>query len=134
FFWKMRGAMGDVVIAPLYLALLKRGVKFQFLSRVTALNPDPTIDRIASIDYVEQARLKRPAKGYQPLIAVAVPGWPADAPLDGWPAEPLWDQIVDGDALRAEGRDFEADNNDAPGQGDVRRQLRLGVDFDKVVI
>jgi uncharacterized protein with NAD-binding domain and iron-sulfur cluster len=134
FFWKMRGAMGDVVIAPLYLALLKRGVKFQFLSRVTALNPDPTIDRIASIDYVEQAQLRRPEKGYQPLIEVPVPGWPADAPLEGWPAEPLWDQIVDGDALRAEGRNFEADNNGAPGLGDARKQLRLGVDFDKVVI
>jgi uncharacterized protein with NAD-binding domain and iron-sulfur cluster len=134
FFWKMRGAMGDVVIAPLYLALLKRGVKFQFLSRVTALNPDPTIDRIASIDYVQQAQLKRPEEGYQPLIEVPVPGWPADAPLEGWPAEPLWDQIVDGNALRTEGRDFEADNNDAPGPGDVRKQLRLGVDFDKVVI
>jgi uncharacterized protein with NAD-binding domain and iron-sulfur cluster len=134
FFWKMRGAMGDVVIAPLYLALLKRGVKFQFLSRVTALNPDPAIARIASIDYVQQAQLKHPEQGYQPLIEVPAPGWPADAPLEGWPAEPLWDQIADGDALRAAGRDFEADNNDAPGPGDVARQLRFGADFDKVVI
>ena len=134
FFWKMRGAMGDVVIAPLYLALLKRGVKFEFLSRVTALNPDPTIDRIASIDCVRQAQLKHPDKGYRPLIEVPVPGWPADMPLEGWPAEPLWDQIVDGDRLRATGRDFEADNDDAPGPGDVRQRLLFGVDFDKVVI
>jgi uncharacterized protein with NAD-binding domain and iron-sulfur cluster len=134
FFWKMRGAMGDVVIAPLYLALLKRGVKFQFFSRITALNPDPTVDRIQSIDYVRQVPLKHPEQGYEPLIKVPLPGWPADMPLEGWPAEPLWDQLVDGETLRAAGRDFEADTNDAPGAGDVAQQLVFGRDFDKIVI
>jgi uncharacterized protein with NAD-binding domain and iron-sulfur cluster len=134
FFWKMRGAMGDVVIAPLYLALVKRGVKFEFLSRITALNPNPTIDRIESIDYVRQAELKHPDLGYQPLIEVPVPGWPDDMPLEAWPAEPLWEQIVDGERLRAAGRDFEADNTHAPGAGDVAQQLRFGRDFDKVVV
>jgi uncharacterized protein with NAD-binding domain and iron-sulfur cluster len=134
FFWKMRGAMGDVVIAPLYLALEKRGVKFQFFSRMTALNPHPTIDRIESIDYVEQVGLKRPEAGYQPLITVPLPGWPADMPLEGWPAEPLWDQLADGETLRAAGRNFEADHMDAPGAGDVPRQLLLGRDFDTVIV
>jgi uncharacterized protein with NAD-binding domain and iron-sulfur cluster len=135
FFWKMRGAMGDVVIAPLYLALQKRGVKFQFFSRVTALNIDPQSPQIASIDYVRQVQLKDSARGYQPLINVPIPGWPEDAPLEGWPAEPLWDQLVGGDALRASGRDFEADSIDTPpAQGDVAGALRAGVDFDKVIL
>ncbi len=137
FFWKMRGAMGDVVIAPLYLALLKRGVKFEFFSRITALNIDPSSPEIASIDYVRQAVVNT-AGGYQPLVYVPIPGWPADMPLEGWPAEPLWDQLQDGEALRvalaAAGRDYEDDNNDAPGAGDIAMQLKLGVDFDKVVL
>lgn len=132
FFWKMRGAMGDVVIAPIYLALRKRGVKFAFFSRITALNIDPQAAQIASIDYVEQAQLKNPQQEYAPLIEVPIPGWPEDLPLEGWPAEPLWDQLEGGEALR--GRDFEADNKDAPGAGDTPKQLKLGTDFDKVVI
>ena len=134
FFWKMRGAMGDVVIAPLYLALLKRGVKFAFFSRVTALNIDPDTDRLASIDYTRQVELIDPDKGYQPLIGVPIPGWPADVPLEGWPAEPLWDQLKDGAALKAAGRDFEADQKGEPGARDIPRQLKLGVDFDRAII
>ncbi len=134
FFWKMRGAMGDVVIAPLYLALVKRGVKFQFFSRITRLNIDPNTPRLASIDYMEQARLKDPEAGYQPLIEVPLPGWPEDMPLEGWPANPLWDQLVDGEALRASGRNFEEEHAGNPGPGDTPRRLELGRDFDKVVL
>jgi uncharacterized protein with NAD-binding domain and iron-sulfur cluster len=134
FFWKMRGAMGDVVIAPLYLALLRRGVKFEFFSRVTGLNIDPQKDQLASIDIAQQVTLKAPADGYQPLIGVPIPGWPADVPLEGWPAEPLWSQLVDGEALRAAGRDFEADHKGEPGAGDIPRRLKLGVDFDRAII
>ena len=134
FFWKMRGAMGDVVIAPLYLALLKRGVKFQFFSRITALNIDAASPQLASIDYARQAELKDPVKGYEPLVRIAIPGWPKDAPLEGWPAEPHWRQIVDGEALKAAGRDFEADQKGQPGPGDMPRRLVRGVDFDKAII
>ena len=33
FMWRMRAGMGDVVFAPLYLALQQRGVNFHFFSR-----------------------------------------------------------------------------------------------------
>ena len=134
FFWKMQGAMGDVVVAPLYLALLKRGVKFKFFSRITALNIDPASPQVSTIDYVEQVGLKDAAAGYDPLVYVPIPGWPADLPLEGWPSEPLWDQLADGGELQVSGRNFEDDNNDNPGAGDVVRQLRLGADFDKVIL
>ncbi len=134
FFWRMRGAMGDVVVAPLYLALLKRGVKFQFFSRITSLNIDPANPVLASIDYAEQVVLEGPQKGYAPLVEVPVPGWPEDMPLDCWPAEPDWSQLVGGDALKAAGRDFEADQQGAPGPGDVARRLVRGVDFDQAII
>ncbi|MBV8683399.1 MAG: NAD(P)-binding protein [Caulobacteraceae bacterium] len=134
FFWKMRGAMGDVVIAPVYLALKKRGVKFEFFARITDLSIDPTTDRLASIDYVRQVELKEPEKGYYPLIGVPIPGWPKDVPLEGWPAEPLWDQIRDGELHRSSGRDTEAEHNEEPGGGGRACRLEAGVDFDKAII
>ena len=39
-FWKMTAGMGDIVIAPLYQALRKRGVQFEFFHRVDALHLD----------------------------------------------------------------------------------------------
>ena len=44
-FWKMTAGMGDVVMAPLYQALRKRGVKFEFFHRVDALHLDDAIQR-----------------------------------------------------------------------------------------
>ena len=109
FFWKMRGAMGDVVIAPLYLALQKRGVKFRFFNRVSAVVPHPTEDAIDAVEIIEQARITEGGE-YRPLVNIPLPGWPEDMPLEGWPAEPLWDQLENGAALQAAGRDFEADD------------------------
>ena len=129
FFWRMRGAMGDVVIAPLYLALKKRGVKFRFFNRVTALVPDTVEDAIDCVELVEQARITKPGAEYQPLVNIPLPGWPEDMPLEGWPAEPLWDQLEHGDKLRAAGRDFESEDPSG-----TPRTLRRGVDFDTVVL
>ena len=39
-FWKMTAGMGDVVIAPLYQALRRRGVEFEFFHRLDALHLD----------------------------------------------------------------------------------------------
>ena len=38
-YFKMRGGMGDIISAPLYEVLKRRGVKFQFFHRVRALRP-----------------------------------------------------------------------------------------------
>lgn len=134
FFWKMQGGMGDVVVAPIYLALLKRGVKFEFFKRITSVNLDETHDVVSSIDFVHQAELKTPSAGYKPLIRVPVPGWPADTPLDAWPAETLWDQIKDGEALATAGRNYEDDNNNLPGADDRKDVLMPGDDFDEVIL
>ncbi len=40
FFWKMTAGMGDVVIAPIYQALRRRGVQFEFFHRVDSLHLD----------------------------------------------------------------------------------------------
>ena len=33
-FWRMKAGMGEVVFAPMYLALRNRGVKFRFFHRL----------------------------------------------------------------------------------------------------
>ena len=53
FFWKMTAGMGDVVIAPLYQALRRRGVEFEFFHRVDALHLD---DRRQAIDAITMGR------------------------------------------------------------------------------
>jgi uncharacterized protein with NAD-binding domain and iron-sulfur cluster len=46
-YWKMQAGMGDAVIAPLYLALKQRGVKFEFFHRVkkSGAFQRPEVDR-----------------------------------------------------------------------------------------
>lgn len=124
-FYAMRGGMGDVVIAPIYLALEKRGVKFQFFNRVLALRPNANEQTIDSIEIFEQAKAKD--GDYKPLIDVPVAGW--DHPLECWPEEPLWDQLVDGDALK--GTNFEWTLGDQPAPNKV---LQRGTDFDEIVL
>jgi uncharacterized protein with NAD-binding domain and iron-sulfur cluster len=60
---------------------------------------------------------------YQPLVMVH------DIPA--WPSEPLFDQIVEGDALRARHVDLESFWTDWTG---TPRTLRRGVDYDDVVL
>lgn len=83
-FWRMRAGMGDVVFAPLYELLKRRGVTFEFFHRLTnvGLAPGGPIapgerSHVTSLDFEVQAD----APGYAPLVNVA--GRPC------WPSEPL---------------------------------------------
>lgn len=125
FFWRMQAGMGDIVFAPLYEVLRRRGVRFHFFHRLRAL-------RLAAAEhlapgeppYVERLEIEQQARvrggEYAPLVDVG--GLPC------WPAEPDWDQLEDGAALR--GRDFESHWD----QGGAPRTLRVGEDFDFVVL
>lgn len=126
FFWEMRGAMGDVVIAPVYLALLKRGVKFEFFNRVIALRPDADKTGIDRIEILKQAEFND--GHYRPLIDVPAEGW--DVPLEGWPEEPLWDQLKDGESLR--GTDYEYAREAVPPA--PNHILKRGEDFDEIIL
>jgi uncharacterized protein with NAD-binding domain and iron-sulfur cluster len=64
-FWKMRAGMGDVVFAPLYQALLDRGVQFRFCIEATDLVPAQDGTAIGSI----VVRSTGP-DGYDPLVRV----------------------------------------------------------------
>jgi uncharacterized protein with NAD-binding domain and iron-sulfur cluster len=119
--YKMQAGMGDTVFGPFYEVLKRRGVDFRFFHAVTHLGLTPDGERIESIDVVPQAELI--ADEYEPLIDVK--GLPC------WPSEPLWDQLADGERLRTDGVDFEAEVNPL---GRDATTLRLGSDFDEVVL
>ncbi|MFN7595277.1 MAG: FAD-dependent oxidoreductase [Cereibacter sp.] len=121
--WKMRAGTGEVVIAPIFEVLRKRGVKVEFFSRVTGLVPDSGGVSIRRITLSRQVRLK--AATYEPLID--------HGGLKCWPNAPLYDQIVEGETLKAKGIDLESRWSGWEDTGGTR-QLLAGVDFDVAVL
>ena len=83
-FWKMKAGMGDVVFAPFYEVLEKRGVTFKFFHRlhqVNLANPSELkpgeSEYIESLEFEVQAKVKH-NKPYSPLVQVnGLPSWPA---------------------------------------------------------
>ena len=59
FFWKMTAGMGDVVIAPIYQVLRRRGVRFEFFCRVDALHLDAQHQAVEAITVGRQVRPRR---------------------------------------------------------------------------
>ncbi len=119
--YKMQAGMGDVVFTPLYEVLRARGVRFEFFHAVTKLGLAG--NAIDSISVVPQVELASGVDEYDPLVDVKG--------LACWPSEPRWEQLADGEALRATGVDFEFDH-DPLGCGPI--PLKRGVDFDEVVL
>ena len=86
-FWKMAAGMGDVVFAPLYEALRRRGVEFEFFHRVDALHLSEDRLRIERITVGRQARLA--GERYEPLVRVGgLPCFPSRPRMDQLDAEP----------------------------------------------
>ena len=121
FMWKMQAGMGDVVFAPLYEVMKRRGVKFEFFSRVDALRTDG--ERITKIEIGRQVNLK--SGGYDPLVPVK--GLPC------WPSYPLYDQIVEGEALRERRINLESFWTPWEDTGG-RLELEYEKDFDVAVL
>lgn len=122
-FYKMKAGMGDTLFGPLYEVLRRRGVRFRFFQRVDEIVANADGDGIAQVIVGQQATLKHGA--YHPLIDVG--GLPC------WPSEPLYDQLVEGEALRASGEDLEDwwTRWEDPAPAEV---LEHGEDFDLVVL
>ncbi|HEX5721852.1 MAG TPA: FAD-dependent oxidoreductase [Acidimicrobiia bacterium] len=114
-FWKLQAGMGDVLFAPLYEALVARGVRFEFFSRVENLRLSSDGSSIAAVEINRQVRLPGGPESYQPLIDVGG--------LPGFPAAPR----VGGD----EGVNFESLWTSGP---EAHREiLEQGRDFDRIV-
>jgi uncharacterized protein with NAD-binding domain and iron-sulfur cluster len=120
--WKMRAGMGETIFAPLYEVLRRRGVRFAFFHAIDHLELSADRRRVARVVMDVQARVRGGA--YRPLVDVR--GLPV------WPSEPLWDQLEDGDALRAAGADFESWWDATPPA--ERRVLEDRRDFDEVIL
>ena len=128
-FWKMRAGMGDVVFAPFYEVLKRRGVQFRFFHRLenvgladeASLAPGEK-PYVQALQFDVQAHIAGGGE-YQPLVDIK--GLPC------WPAQPDHSQLVDGDRLRQEGWAFEShwDRRCVD-----RCTLQVGRDFDFVVL
>ncbi len=115
---------GEVVIAPMYDVLLRRGVKFEFFSKVAALHLNTAGTDVESVEIGMQATLKPAYSRYDPLIH--------PAGLPSWPSAPLYDQLVEGDALKAGGYDLESWWTAWPTLK-PNKVIRAGTDYDVLV-
>jgi uncharacterized protein with NAD-binding domain and iron-sulfur cluster len=124
-FWQMSAGMGDVVFAPLYEVLKKRGVRFEFFHRLRDVHVSPedaSAPHVDALRFDVQAEVVGKAE-YRPLVEIH--GLPC------WPAEPDHSQLIDGKRLRREGWQLES-----PWEPRLagERVLRVGADFDFVVL
>lgn len=120
-FWKMQAGMGEVVFAPLYEALVRRGVRFEFFHRVDSLHVDDTATGISAITLGRQAALAAGQDTYDPLVEIK--GLPV------FPERPRVEQLVDCDDIH--GIELERAWCDRADVESVR--LVRGRDFDDVV-
>jgi uncharacterized protein with NAD-binding domain and iron-sulfur cluster len=128
FFWKMTSGMGDVVFAPLYEVLKRRGVRFEFFHRLrnVKLAPRDATDpgdspHVGALEFDVQAKIEGDRE-YQPLIDVS--GLPC------WPSKPDFAQLVDGGQIERE-RDFESYRETRRASTKI---LRVSEHFDFVVL
>jgi uncharacterized protein with NAD-binding domain and iron-sulfur cluster len=129
FFWRMQAGMGDVVFAPFYEVLKRRGVTFEFFHRLENLRlSNPAALAPGERPFVEALEFDVQAvtidgSEYQPLIDVR--GLPC------WPSRPDYAQLADGDRIAGDGWDFESHWDR---RKTTTRTLRVGDDFDFVVL
>jgi len=121
-FWKMQAGMGDVVFAPLYQALRRRGVDFAFFHRVDGLHLSADRTVVEAISLGRQAWLADGVERYEPLVRVR--GLPC------FPRAPLTGQLRD--AAGIEVQPLESHWCTWP-DAEVK-VLRRGVDFDVAVL
>jgi uncharacterized protein with NAD-binding domain and iron-sulfur cluster len=124
FMFRMEAGMGDIVAAPFYEVLKRRGVKFRFFHRVNELGVEG--DKVTRITVTKQVKLKDESEEYRPLIDVG--GLPC------WPSTPLYDQIEGGDEIARDPLiNFESSWS-APWKDETKMVLEVGKDFDQVIL
>jgi uncharacterized protein with NAD-binding domain and iron-sulfur cluster len=119
--WLPQAGFGEVLVAPVYQVLKKRGVRFEFFSNVKSLHLDSERRNIERVVIEKQATTK--AGEYEPLFQVK--GLPC------WPFEPFYEQLAEGEQLKAQGVNLESWWT--PWQG-TTKDLQRGQDFDEVLL
>jgi uncharacterized protein with NAD-binding domain and iron-sulfur cluster len=123
--WKLTAGTGGSLTAPLYKMLSHRGVRFEFFHDVEEIHwaPQQTIE---AITVGVQVQLERPGVEYRPLVNVKG--------LDGWPSQPLYDQLDPEQAERLKREQIDLESPWSPWKPVKTRVLRRGVDFDDVIL
>lgn len=128
-FWRMQAGMGDIVFAPLYEVLKRRGVRFEFFHRLRNIKladakevPPGDSAWVAALEFDVQAHVVGDRE-YQPLVPVH--GLPC------WPAGPDFAQLVDGRQLEKMGWVPEASWES---RGVAKKTLRVVESFDFIVL
>ena len=119
-FWKMTAGMGDIVMAPMYQVLKRRGVRFEFFHRLDALHLDANRHNIDAITMGRQVWLADGVDEYDPLTRIHR--------LPVFPNRPRAEQIKPRDGID-DLESYFGPRNDAE-----VRVLRRGVDFDRVIL
>ena len=90
-FWRMKAGMGEVVFAPMYLALRNRGVKFRFFHRLDDIELSGDGTAVTRLKFRRQVRLKvtddQAPTNYEPLIVIK------GQQMSGWPEKPDHEQF-----------------------------------------
>ncbi len=117
----LRAGAGETLIAPLFDVIRERGVVLRAFHRLVRVELDDAEHNVEALVFMRAART---CADYDPVVT-----------QDGFRrfgAEPDWDQLQDGEALRTRGVDFYSRFGDrAETEEGV---LRRGVDFDDVVL
>lgn len=119
-FWKMTAGMGDIVMAPMYEVLRRRGVEFEFFHRLDALHLDQNRHNVEAITMGRQVWLADGVDHYEPLTRVH------DLPV--FPHRARDEQIQARDGVD------ELESHFGPRDDAELRVLRRGVDFDRVIL
>jgi uncharacterized protein with NAD-binding domain and iron-sulfur cluster len=123
FFWRMNAGMGDVVFAPLYQVLKRRGVRFEFFHRLRNVGLAPQADGsyVQALEFDLQARVKNGE--YQPLVEIH------KMPI--WPSLPDYAQLEDGAGIARQVPAFEGAWEE---RQCGRKMLEVENDFDFAVL
>jgi len=127
--YRFLAGTGEVVIGPLYQTLKDRGIKFQFFTKVKDLVIDED-DNVTEVLYDLQATQKEGGPlSYSPLKPERVADWTV------WPHDPNYDQLVEGEQLKAEKIDLESwwTPWKIP-EANQNLKLVKGEDFDELVL
>lgn len=119
--WLPQAGCGEVLVAPMYQVLKRRGVRFEFFCNVKSLHLDAGRGAIERITLERQATVK--SGEYQPLFDVK--GLPC------WPAKPFFEQLVEGEQLKS--RDINLESWWTPWKGPPE-ELTQGTDFDDILL
>lgn len=130
FGWLFAAGTGDTVVAPLYLVLKKLGVKFELFHKVREITATADGKGVDEVVFDLQATLKDPANGYQPLFDLPLAKFDGKT-LPCWPDRPHYDQLVEGEAMKAAKVDIES--YWTPWKPVGEKRLKVGRDVDTVI-